>query len=72
MVFYYYSDALQSYGFRGEALASLCRVADVIIITKTENDKAATSYTMNHDGTIKSSELCHRSVGESKMLLPNK
>ncbi|XP_011264141.1 PMS1 protein homolog 1-like isoform X2 [Camponotus floridanus] len=56
-------DTLQTFGFRGEALNALCAVAEVIIITKTEEDVVGTSYIMNHIGQIVKHESCHRSTG---------
>ncbi|EFN86167.1 PMS1 protein-like protein 1 [Harpegnathos saltator] len=56
-------DVLYTFGFRGEALNALCAVAEVTIITKTMEDIAGTSYTMDHDGQIIKYEPCHRSTG---------
>ncbi|CAK9798686.1 PMS1 protein homolog 1 [Anthophora quadrimaculata] len=56
-------DLLETYGFRGEALYALCAVSDVTIISKTEQDEAAVSYTIDHSGCIIKSESCHRSKG---------
>ncbi|KAM0733539.1 PMS1 protein-like protein 1 [Formica fusca] len=56
-------DTLQTFGFRGEALNALCAVAEVIVITKTEEDVVGTSYIMNHTGQIVKHESCHRSTG---------
>lgn len=56
-------DFLQTFGFRGEALGALCAMAEVLIVTKTENDIVGSSYTMNHDGRIVKQESCHRSTG---------
>ncbi|XP_011691543.1 PREDICTED: PMS1 protein homolog 1-like isoform X2 [Wasmannia auropunctata] len=56
-------DVLQTFGFRGEALSAVCAVAEVTIVTKTEEDNVGTSYTMNYDGQIVNCESCHRSTG---------
>ncbi|XP_050465419.1 PMS1 protein homolog 1-like [Cataglyphis hispanica] len=56
-------DTLQTFGFRGEALNALCAVAEVIVVTKTEEDVVGTSYIMNHTGQIVKHESCHRSTG---------
>lgn len=64
-LFLSFSDALQTFGFRGEALSALCAVAEVIIITKTEEDNVGTSYVMNHEGQIVNCESCHRSIGKN-------
>ncbi|PSN44979.1 hypothetical protein C0J52_05472 [Blattella germanica] len=60
-----YSDLfkLQSYGFRGEALNALCRVADVSITTKTDEDEFAMVYMLNNDGNIISSKPSHLGKG---------
>lgn len=56
-------DSLETYGFRGEALHALSSVSNLTIITKTEQDEAAISYTIDHYGCILNSEPCHRSTG---------
>ncbi|XP_011630022.1 PMS1 protein homolog 1-like isoform X1 [Pogonomyrmex barbatus] len=56
-------DTLQTFGFRGEALSALCAVAEVTIITKTEEDNVGISYIMDQDGQIVKQEPCHRSTG---------
>jgi len=67
--FLLFLDALQTFGFRGEALNAVCAVADVIIITKTKEDNVGTSYTMNNDGQIINREPCHRSTGKNIFLI---
>ncbi|XP_076346262.1 PMS1 protein homolog 1-like isoform X2 [Tachypleus tridentatus] len=49
-------DTLKTYGFRGEALGALCSVAEVTIITKTEEDELSFVYTLDHSGRILSSK----------------
>lgn len=61
--FYKNEDHLMSYGFRGEALSSVCAVADVTIITKSEFDKYAQSFTMDKNGHVKSSSISHHQKG---------
>ncbi|XP_064088843.1 PMS1 protein homolog 1-like [Macrobrachium nipponense] len=46
--------SLSSYGFRGEALSSLCAVADVTVTTKRKEDGVGHSYTFNHRGEVTS------------------
>lgn len=52
-----------SYGFRGEALSSICAVADVTIITKSESDNYAKSFTMDKNGQVKNSSISHHQKG---------
>lgn len=54
---------LETYGFRGEALGSLCEVADVVITTRTVNDSVAMLYQLDHQGHILSSKLTHDGIG---------
>ncbi|KAK3885699.1 hypothetical protein Pcinc_010087 [Petrolisthes cinctipes] len=44
--------SLTTYGFRGEALASLCAVSDCCVITKTPLDSMAYTYTFDHQGNV--------------------
>lgn len=46
-------EAIQSYGFRGEALNSICVVSDkVVITTKTKMDTIGKQYDADKEGTI--------------------
>lgn len=44
---------LETYGFRGEAMSSLCSLAgEVRVITRTKDDAKATRLTFNRNGGI--------------------
>ncbi|KAF8792416.1 PMS1 protein like protein [Argiope bruennichi] len=49
---------INTYGFRGEALAAICAVADLEITTKTANEEFGYTYTFDHNGNILSSKPC--------------
>uniref|UniRef100_A0A3Q4I487 PMS1 homolog 1, mismatch repair system component n=1 Tax=Neolamprologus brichardi TaxID=32507 RepID=A0A3Q4I487_NEOBR len=54
---------LETYGFRGEALGSICAVAEVAVTTKTEEDEISTQYTMDLTGKIVSQKPSHLGQG---------
>nr|XP_047136679.1 PMS1 protein homolog 1 isoform X2 [Hydra vulgaris] len=54
---------LTQYGFRGEALFSICSVGDVFITTKTKADQVSKKYSFSKYGEIISSEITHHNVG---------
>ncbi|XP_019728416.1 PMS1 protein homolog 1 isoform X2 [Hippocampus comes] len=62
-------ELLQTYGFRGEALSSVCAVAEVAITTKTEDDDISTQYTLNAQGSIVSQKPTHLSQGTTVSVL---
>lgn len=55
---------ITTYGFRGEALSSLCAVSDVAIITKTDADSVSTHYELDYDGSIKKTKPSHYGQGK--------
>ncbi|XP_046838468.1 PMS1 protein homolog 1-like isoform X1 [Vespa crabro] len=54
---------LKTYGFRGEALNALCRISDVVIMTRTDKDEVGRLYNMDNNGNIMTSELYPRARG---------
>jgi len=54
---------LQTYGFRGEALASLCGVSNMSITTRTVKDLAATTFSFSTTGTVSTAQTCAGKVG---------
>ncbi|XP_032385444.1 PMS1 protein homolog 1 [Etheostoma spectabile] len=62
-------ERLQTYGFRGEALGSICAVAEVSVITKTEEDDISTQYTLNFTGEIVSQKPSHLGQGTTVSVL---
>ncbi|XP_033639368.1 PMS1 protein homolog 1-like [Asterias rubens] len=56
-------ESLETYGFRGEALGSLCAMSDVTIVTKTSADDFSHMYVLDHEGYIISSKPSHLGNG---------
>lgn len=54
---------LQTYGFRGEALGSVCAVAEVTVTTKTKEDDFSTQYSLDLSGNIVSQKPSHLGQG---------
>ncbi|XP_035223307.1 PMS1 protein homolog 1-like isoform X2 [Stegodyphus dumicola] len=56
-------DKVQTYGFRGEALAALCAVSDLVITTKRTDEDIGFIYTFNHNGEVINQKPCSCSQG---------
>ncbi|XP_060785002.1 PMS1 protein homolog 1 isoform X3 [Neoarius graeffei] len=56
-------ERLETYGFRGEALGSICTVSEVIITTKTADDEVSTQYTLDFQGCVVSQRPSHLGQG---------
>ncbi|XP_030065270.1 PMS1 protein homolog 1 isoform X2 [Microcaecilia unicolor] len=55
--------SLQTYGFRGEALGSICSIAEVSVTTKTSADDFSTQYVLDSCGHITSQKPSHLGQG---------
>lgn len=60
---------LTTYGFRGEALGSICSVAEVIITTRTTADNFSTQYVLDGSGNIISQKPSHFGQGTTVTVL---
>ncbi|XP_033761581.1 PMS1 protein homolog 1-like [Pecten maximus] len=56
-------EQLNTYGFRGEALGSLCTVADLSLTTRTKDDDISLTYTFGKEGEITDTKPSHLSQG---------
>ncbi|KAJ6665217.1 hypothetical protein lerEdw1_004266 [Lerista edwardsae] len=54
---------LTTYGFRGEALGSICCISEVLITTKTAADDFSTQYVLDRSGHIISQKPSHLGQG---------
>lgn len=57
-----------TFGFRGEALSSLCAVSDMTITTRHSSAEFGTKLEIDHFGKIKSRTICPRSQGTTVSL----
>ncbi|XP_048455070.1 PMS1 protein homolog 1 isoform X2 [Rhincodon typus] len=62
-------EALETYGFRGEALGSICSVSEVVITTKTTADDVSTQYTLDKAGHIIAQKPSHMGQGTTVTVL---
>ncbi|XP_019910390.2 PMS1 protein homolog 1 isoform X2 [Esox lucius] len=56
-------ERLETYGFRGEALSSICAVAEVAVTTKTAEDDVGTQYMLDQTGRVVSQKPSHLGQG---------
>uniref|UniRef100_A0AAG5DI07 Mismatch repair endonuclease PMS2 n=1 Tax=Anopheles atroparvus TaxID=41427 RepID=A0AAG5DI07_ANOAO len=61
-------ETIETFGFRGEALSSLCALSDMVITTRHCSAGHATKLTLNHEGQIKTRTPCARPIGTTVTL----
>ncbi|XP_020686889.1 DNA mismatch repair protein PMS1 isoform X1 [Dendrobium catenatum] len=54
---------LTTFGFRGEALSSLCALGSLTVETRTKNEAVGTHLTFDHSGSVTSERKTARQVG---------
>ncbi|XP_077218886.1 DNA mismatch repair protein isoform X2 [Tasmannia lanceolata] len=55
--------SLTTFGFRGEALSSLCALGNLTIETRTKNEPVGTHLTFDHSGLVTSERKTARQIG---------
>ncbi|XP_017061908.1 mismatch repair endonuclease PMS2 [Drosophila ficusphila] len=59
---------VETFGFRGEALSSLCALSDMVIQTRHESTEVGVKMELDHEGKIKKRSPCARGVGTTVTL----
>ncbi|NXJ91342.1 PMS1 protein, partial [Corythaixoides concolor] len=62
-------ERLTTYGFRGEALGSICSTSEVLITTKTAADDFSTQYALDSNGHVTSKKPSHLGQGTTVTVL---
>ncbi|XP_054685164.1 PMS1 protein homolog 1 isoform X1 [Grus americana] len=62
-------ERLTTYGFRGEALGSICCISEVLVTTKTADDDFSTQYTLDSNGHVTSKKPSHLGQGTTVTVL---
>lgn len=55
--------SLTTFGFRGQALSSLCALGSLTVETRTKNESIATHLTFDHSGLLVSERKAARQIG---------
>ncbi|XP_057963527.1 DNA mismatch repair protein PMS1 isoform X2 [Malania oleifera] len=55
--------SLTTFGFRGEALSSLCALGNLTVETRTKNESVATHLTFDHSGNLTAERKTARQIG---------
>ncbi|SPP75805.1 blast:Mismatch repair endonuclease PMS2 [Drosophila guanche] len=59
---------VETFGFRGEALSSLCALSDMTIQTRHQSSDVGLKVELDHEGKIKKRSPCARTVGTTVSL----
>ncbi|KAH8407632.1 hypothetical protein KR222_008283, partial [Zaprionus bogoriensis] len=59
---------VETFGFRGEALSSLCALSDMSVQTRHKSTDVALKIELDHEGRIKKRAACARGVGTTVTL----
>lgn len=59
---------VETFGFRGEALSSLCALSDMTIITRHSSSEAGLRIELDSEGDIKKRSACARQLGTTVIL----
>ncbi|NXA07668.1 PMS1 protein, partial [Sapayoa aenigma] len=62
-------ERLTTYGFRGEALGSICSISEVLVTTKTADDDFSTQYALDSNGHVTSKKPSHLGQGTTVAVL---
>ncbi|NWI91149.1 PMS1 protein, partial [Pitta sordida] len=62
-------ERLTTYGFRGEALGSICSISEVLVTTKTAEDDLSTQYALDSNGHVTSKKPSHLGQGTTVTVL---
>ncbi|NWV76503.1 PMS1 protein, partial [Dasyornis broadbenti] len=62
-------ERLTTYGFRGEALGSICSISEVLVTTKTAADEFSIQYTLDSNGHVTSKKPSHLGQGTTVTVL---
>ncbi|XP_071290573.1 PMS1 protein homolog 1 [Agelaius tricolor] len=62
-------ERLTTYGFRGEALGSICSIAEVLVTTKTADDDFSIQYALDSNGRVTSKKPSHLGQGTTVTVL---
>ncbi|XP_065367172.1 mismatch repair endonuclease PMS2 [Calliphora vicina] len=60
--------SVETFGFRGEALSSLCALANMSITTRHKSTDVAIKIDLDHEGKIRKRQPCARSIGTTVTL----
>ncbi|XP_017016098.2 mismatch repair endonuclease PMS2 [Drosophila takahashii] len=59
---------VETFGFRGEALSSLCALSDMVIQTRHKSTEVGIKVELDHEGRIKKRSPCARGIGTTVSL----